>query len=113
MLRILDATVPELPADRPRDPMGVGRPRDLLEAIARGIDLMDCGYMPHANGRNVLAFTDAGPLRLRNLQYERDERPIEAGCPSPCLPPQPRLHPPPLHGPRVAAPARPCSQSTI
>ena len=80
MLRILDATVPELPADRPRYLMGVGRPQDLLEAVARGIDLFDC-VMPTRNGRNALAFTDAGPMRLRNAQYERDERPIEPGCP--------------------------------
>ena len=80
MYRILDATVPELPADRPRYLMGVGRPEDLLEAIARGIDLFDC-VMPTRNGRNAMAFTDAGPIRLRNLQYERDPRPLEDGCP--------------------------------
>ena len=65
MLRILDAIVPQLPADRPRYLMGVGRPQDLLEAVARGIDLFDC-VMPTRNGRNALAFTDAGPMRLRN-----------------------------------------------
>ncbi len=82
MYRILEATVPELPADRPRYLMGVGRPEDLLEAVRRGIDLFDC-VMPTRNGRNALAFTDAGPLRLRNLQYERDDRPLEEGCPCP------------------------------
>ena len=80
MLRILDAIVPELPADRPRYLMGVGRPQDLLESVARGIDLFDC-VMPTRNGRNALAFTDAGPMRLRNAQFERDQRPIEPGCP--------------------------------
>lgn len=80
MLRILDVTVPELPADRPRYLMGVGRPEDLLESIARGIDLFDC-VMPTRNGRNAMAFTDEGPLRLRNLKYERDERPLEEHCP--------------------------------
>lgn len=80
MLRILEATVPELPADRPRYLMGVGRPEDLLESIRRGVDLFDC-VMPTRNGRNALAFTDAGSLRLRNAQYERDERPLESGCP--------------------------------
>lgn len=80
MLRILEATVPELPTDRPRYLMGVGRPEDLLESIRRGIDLFDC-VMPTRNGRNALAFTDAGSLRLRNAQYERDERPLESGCP--------------------------------
>ncbi len=80
MYRILDATVPHLPLDRPRYLMGVGRPEDLLEAIARGIDLFDC-VMPTRNGRNAMAFTAAGPIRLRNLQYERDGRPLEDGCP--------------------------------
>ncbi|MGO9112421.1 MAG: tRNA guanosine(34) transglycosylase Tgt [Thermoguttaceae bacterium] len=80
MYRILDATVPHLPVDRPRYLMGVGRPGDLLEAIARGIDLFDC-VMPTRNGRNAMAFTAAGPIRLRNLQYERDPRPLENGCP--------------------------------
>jgi len=82
MLRMLEATVPELPADRPRYLMGVGRPEDLVEAVARGIDLFDC-VMPTRNGRNAMAFTDAGTLRLRNAQYERDERPLEEGCPCP------------------------------
>jgi queuine tRNA-ribosyltransferase len=54
----------------------------LLEGIARGIDLFDC-VLPTRNGRNALAFTDAAPVRLRNLQYARDEAPLEAGCP--CL----------------------------
>ncbi len=82
MYRILDATVPQLPADRPRYLMGVGRPEDLMEAVARGIDLFDC-VMPTRNGRNAMAFTDAGPIRLRNLQYERDPRPLQEGCPCP------------------------------
>jgi queuine tRNA-ribosyltransferase len=80
MLRIIEATVPELPTDRPRYLMGVGRPEDLLEAIRRGIDLFDC-VMPTRNGRNSMAFTDTGTLRLRNAQYERDERPLQSGCP--------------------------------
>ena len=82
MYRMLDATVPELPADRPRYLMGVGRPEDLLEAVRRGIDLFDC-VMPTRNGRNAMAFTDAGTLRLRNLQFQRDDRPLEEGCPCP------------------------------
>ncbi len=82
MYRILEATVPALPVGRPRYLMGVGRPQDLLEGIRRGIDLFDC-VMPTRNGRNALAFTDAGPIRLRNLQYERDPRPLEAECPCP------------------------------
>jgi queuine tRNA-ribosyltransferase len=80
MYRMLEITTPEMPLDKPRYLMGVGRPQDILEGIARGIDLFDC-VMPTRNGRNAMAFTDAGTLRLRNLQYERDERPLEEGCP--------------------------------
>lgn len=78
----LDFTCPLLPTDRPRYLMGVGRPEDLLEAIRRGVDLFDC-VMPTRNGRNALAFTDSGPLRLRNLIHQRDPRPLEPDCP--CL----------------------------
>ncbi len=80
MLRVLDITVPALPADRPRYLMGVGRPEDLLQSIGRGIDLFDC-VMPTRNGRNATAFTDRGSIRLRNLKYERDPRPIDESCP--------------------------------
>jgi len=79
MLSTLEVTVPELPADRPRYLMGVGRPEDLLQAIARGVDLFDC-VMPTRNGRNALAFTDAGPMRLRNEKFKTDDRPLEEGC---------------------------------
>lgn len=82
MYRTLEATCPSLPADRPRYLMGVGRPEDLLQGIARGIDLFDC-VMPTRNGRNALAFTDIGPLRLRNQQYQRDPRPLDENTPSP------------------------------
>ena len=80
MYRILDATVSALPGDKPRYLMGVGRPQDILEAIGRGVDLFDC-VLPTRNGRNALAFTDTGPLRLRNLRYAEDPRPLEEGCP--------------------------------
>jgi queuine tRNA-ribosyltransferase len=82
MYMMLDVTVPALPADRPRYLMGVGTPRDLLEAIRRGIDLFDC-VMPTRNGRNALAFTDEGTRRMRNLKYARDEEPLEEHCPCP------------------------------
>ncbi len=82
MLQVLDVTVPALPADRPRYLMGVGRPQDLLEAIRRGIDLFDC-VLPTRNGRNALAFTGSGPIRLRNLRYQLDRSPLEADCPCP------------------------------
>jgi len=82
LYRTLQVTCPALPADRPRYLMGVGRPQDLLEAIRHGIDLFDC-VMPTRNGRNALAFTDQGPMRLRNLKHQRDPRPIEKNCPCP------------------------------
>lgn len=82
MYAALEVTTPHLPADRPRYLMGVGRPQDLLEAVSRGVDLFDC-VMPTRNGRNALVFTYQGPVRLRNRQFQRDERPIEEGCPCP------------------------------
>ncbi len=82
MYRTLDVTCPALPSDRPRYLMGVGRPEDLLEGIRRGVDMFDC-VMPTRNGRNGLAFTNAGPLRMRNEIHQRDERPLEADCPCP------------------------------
>jgi len=82
MYQTLDRTVPELPADCPRYLMGVGRPEDLLEAISRGIDLFDC-VMPTRNGRNALAFTRSGPVRLRNPCHRHDPQPLEKECPCP------------------------------
>jgi queuine tRNA-ribosyltransferase len=82
MYAILDAVCPAMPADKPRYLMGVGTPQDLLNAIRRGVDMFDC-VLPTRNGRNAMAFTDEGPLRLRNKVHERDERPLEANCP--CL----------------------------
>tara|TARA_R110002049_G_scaffold2750_2_gene21768 strand:- start:647934 stop:649049 length:1116 start_codon:yes stop_codon:yes gene_type:complete len=80
MYRITAATTPHLPDDKPRYLMGVGRPIDLLQSIARGIDLFDC-VMPTRNGRNGLAFTDSGPLKLRNAIHREDTRPLETDCP--------------------------------
>ncbi len=82
MYRILDATCPALPKDRPRYLMGVGTPIDILEAVSRGVDLFDC-VIPTRNGRNALAFTDGGPLRMRNLVHQRDSFPIDEHCPCP------------------------------
>ncbi len=82
MLRALEATTPHLPVDKPRYLMGVGRPIDLLEGIARGIDMFDC-VMPTRNGRNALAFSWQGKLRLRNAKYADDPSPIDEECP--CL----------------------------
>lgn len=80
--RTLDVTCPALPADKPRYLMGVGTPGDILEAISRGVDLFDC-VMPSRNGRNAMAFTDGGPVRLRNAAHQRDPRPLEEHCPCP------------------------------
>ena len=82
MYRITAATCPHLPEHKPRYLMGVGRPVDLLESIARGIDLFDC-VMPTRNGRNGLAFTDTGKLKLRNAIHREDTRPIDENCPCP------------------------------
>ena len=76
---MLDHTAPQLPEDRPRYLMGVGRPEDLVEAVARGVDMFDC-VMPTRNARNGHYFTSTGTVRIRNAKYERDLRPIEEGC---------------------------------
>lgn len=75
----LAPTAALLPADRPRYLMGVGTPRDLLAGIRAGIDMFDC-VMPTRNGRNALAFTDAGEVRLRNACHKRDPQPLQSDC---------------------------------
>jgi queuine tRNA-ribosyltransferase len=75
----LGPTAELLPADRPRYLMGVGRPQDILHAVAAGLDLFDC-VLPTRNGRNAGAFTADGPLRLRNARFKRDPAPLESGC---------------------------------
>lgn len=82
MVRILAATTPHLPTDKPRYLMGVGRPIDILEAVARGIDMFDC-VMPTRNARNALAFTWRGTVRLRNAKHADDPLPLDESCP--CL----------------------------
>ena len=76
---MLDHTCPQLPEGRPRYLMGVGRPEDLVEAVARGIDMFDC-VMPTRNARNGHYFTSTGTVRVRNAKYGKDLRPIEEGC---------------------------------
>jgi queuine tRNA-ribosyltransferase len=75
----LAATTHLLPVDRPRYLMGVGRPQDILDAVATGIDLFDC-VMPTRNGRNATCFTEKGYVKLRNAAHRTDRRPIEEGC---------------------------------
>jgi len=68
-----------LPRERPRYLMGVGTPEDLLEGVARGIDMFDC-VMPTRNARNACAFTSEGKITLRNARYARDEQPLDPAC---------------------------------
>ena len=82
MYRIIETTTPHLPTDRPRYLMGVGRPEDLLQAVLRGVDMFDC-VMPTRNGRNAMAFTDKGFLKMKNAVHERDPRPIQEGMQTP------------------------------
>ncbi len=82
MLRTIEGVAPALPADRPHYLMGVGTPTDLIEAVARGIDMFDC-VMPTRNGRHGLAFTRRGPISLKNARHAEDPRPLdeESACP--------------------------------
>ncbi len=80
--KALEVTTHRLPADRPRYLMGVGRPQDLLTAVATGIDLFDC-VLPTRNGRNATCLTATGPVKLRNAAHKSDPRPIEEGCDCP------------------------------
>ena len=79
----LPACAALLPEHKPRYLMGVGRPEDLLAGVAAGIDMFDC-VMPTRNGRNALAFTADGPIRLRNARHRRDPAPVESGCDCDC-----------------------------
>jgi queuine tRNA-ribosyltransferase len=82
MVATLRATVPRLPADRPRYLMGVGQPSDIIQAVGTGIDMFDC-VLPTRCGRNSLVYTFSGPIRLRNACHALDRRPLEADCPCP------------------------------
>ena len=75
----LEHTCPLLPADRPRYLMGVGRPEDLIESVARGVDMFDC-VMPTRHARNGHLFTDDGTLNIRNAKHAKDTGPVEPGC---------------------------------
>ena len=79
MYEMIEATMPSLPADRPRYLMGVGTPEDLVEGVDRGIDMFDC-VMPTRNARNGTFFTSFGKLVIRNSRYERDEGPLDPAC---------------------------------
>jgi queuine tRNA-ribosyltransferase len=79
MYGMVAATTPCLPADRPRYLMGAGTPEDLVEAVARGIDLFDC-VLPTRNARNGQLFTSAGRINIKNARYAEDDRPLDAEC---------------------------------
>lgn len=82
MFDVLDVTTPLLPVDRPRYLMGVGKPHDLVGAVARGIDLFDC-VIPTRSGRTGQAFTREGALNLRNACHAEDPRPLDETIPCP------------------------------
>jgi len=82
MFRILDATVPALPAERPRYLMGVGKPADIVGAVLRGIDMFDC-VLPTRSGRTAQAFTRRGTVNLRNARHADDKAPLDAECACP------------------------------
>ena len=79
MINTLAITIPLLPTQKPRYLMGVGTPADIIAAVKMGIDIFDC-VLPTRNGRNAYAFTETGPLRLRNNSYIADATPIETDC---------------------------------
>lgn len=70
---------PLMPADKPRYLMGVGTPEDLVESVARGVDMFDC-VMPTRNARNGQVFTSLGKLNVRNAKYAKDKRPMDEAC---------------------------------
>ncbi len=79
MYRITDFTTNILPAERPRYLMGVGTPLNIVESIARGVDMFDC-VMPTRNGRNAMVFTPDGPLTIKKERHLREFRPIDESC---------------------------------
>jgi queuine tRNA-ribosyltransferase len=83
MLSTIEATTPFLPRERPRYLMGVGKPIDLVEAVARGIDMFDC-VLPTRSGRHGQAWSDTGPLNLKNARFQDDPAPLDdtLDCPA-------------------------------
>lgn len=75
MIRAIDNAVPHLPEDKPRYAMGLGTPPQMLEMIARGVDMFDC-VMPTRVARHGLAFTEDGPIHIKNKEFELDQRPL-------------------------------------
>jgi queuine tRNA-ribosyltransferase len=82
MCACLDFAPGQLPEDKPRYLMGVGKPDDVVEAVRRGIDMFDC-VLPTRSGRTGQAFTADGPMNIRNAKFGEDREPLESGCPCP------------------------------
>ena len=79
MLNTLDFTVPHLPIDRPRYLMGVGKPDDIIKAVARGIDMFDC-VLPTRVARNGLAYTRSGEVKIKNAKYATMQESLDKNC---------------------------------
>jgi queuine tRNA-ribosyltransferase len=79
MLEIIEDIAPRMPAGQPRYLMGVGTPEDLIESVARGIDMFDC-VLPTRNGRTGQAFTSRGKLNIKNARFAADKRPLDEAC---------------------------------
>jgi queuine tRNA-ribosyltransferase len=79
MYRVTELVAPRMPASRPRYLMGVGTPEDLVESVARGVDMFDC-VMPTRNARNGSLFTSRGVVRIKNARYATDARPLDPAC---------------------------------
>ena len=79
MYEVVEAVAPSMPAERPRYLMGVGTPEDLVESVARGVDMFDC-VIPTRNGRNGQAFTSRGRLNIKNARWTADTRPLDEAC---------------------------------
>ena len=82
MFGCLDFAPGQLPVDKPRYLMGVGKPDDIVGAVERGIDMFDC-VLPTRSGRTGQAFTRAGPVNIRNARHAEDTGPLDPACPCP------------------------------
>jgi queuine tRNA-ribosyltransferase len=79
MYEVMDSSLPHLPEDRPRYVMGVGTPENLVEGVARGVDMFDC-VMPTRNARNGVMFTSFGKISIKQARYRDDQAPVDPSC---------------------------------
>ena len=82
MFNVLDYAPQQLPDDKPRYLMGVGKPDDIVGAVQRGVDMFDC-VLPSRNARHGMLFTRKGLVRIKNARYRDDSRPVDGDCPCP------------------------------